>query len=111
MSGRRVADVRQGWGVAAHERVVLTPARLAPGRGQATLIEAAALIKGHGLDDVRFVLAGDAAKPAFARELDALAVEARRSIHAGARRRRGRSSGGVHRRGGRRLSRRRTLTA
>jgi glycosyltransferase involved in cell wall biosynthesis len=61
--------------VAAHERVVLTPARLAPGRGQQTLIEAAALIKGRGLDDVRFVLAGDAAKPTFARELDALAVK------------------------------------
>ncbi len=73
VSGRRVADIRQAWGVAAHERVVLTPARLAPGRGQETLIEAAALIKGRGLDDVRFVLAGDAAKPAFARELDALA--------------------------------------
>jgi glycosyltransferase involved in cell wall biosynthesis len=75
VSGRRVADIRQAWGVAAHERVVLTPARLAPGRGHATLIEAAALIKGHGLDDVRFVLAGDATKPAFARELDALAVK------------------------------------
>ncbi len=79
VSARRVADVRQAWGVAAHERVVLTPARLAPGRGQATLIEAAALIKGHGLDDVRFVLAGDAARPAFARELDALAVK--RGVH------------------------------
>jgi glycosyltransferase involved in cell wall biosynthesis len=75
VSGGRVADVRQAWGVAAHERVVLTPARLAPGRGQPTLIEAAALIKSRGLYDVRFVLAGDAAKPAFAREIDALAVK------------------------------------
>jgi glycosyltransferase involved in cell wall biosynthesis len=75
VSGRRVADVRQAWGVAAHERVVLTPARLAPARGQTTLIEAAALIKAHGLDDVRFVLSGDAARPAFARELDALAAK------------------------------------
>jgi glycosyltransferase involved in cell wall biosynthesis len=75
VSGRRVADIRSGWGVAAHERVVLMPARLAPSRGPQTLIEAAALIKGRGLDDVRFVLAGEAAKPAFARELDALAVK------------------------------------
>ena len=75
VTGRRVADIRQAWGVAAHERVVLTPARLAPGRGQATLIEAAALLKARGLDDVRFVLAGDAARPAFARELDALAAK------------------------------------
>jgi glycosyltransferase involved in cell wall biosynthesis len=75
VSGGRVADVRAGWGVAAHERVVLTPTRLAPGRGPQTLIEAAALIKGSGLDDVRFVLAGEAAKPVFARELDALALK------------------------------------
>jgi glycosyltransferase involved in cell wall biosynthesis len=75
VSGRRVFDVRASWGVAAHERVVLMPARLAPGRGPQTLIEAAALIKGRGLDDVRFVLAGEAAKPVFARELDALAVK------------------------------------
>ncbi len=70
-----MSDVRSSWGVAAHERVVLMPARLAPGRGHQTLIEAAALIKGQGLEDVRFVLAGEAAKPAFARELDALAIK------------------------------------
>jgi glycosyltransferase involved in cell wall biosynthesis len=75
VSGRRVSDIRGSWGVAAHERVVLMPARLAPGRGQHMLIEAAALIKGQGLDDVRFVLAGEAAKPAFAGELDALAIK------------------------------------
>ncbi len=63
VSGRRVAEIRHAWGVAAHERVELTPARLAPARGQTTLIEAAALIKTRGVDDVRFVLAGDAAKP------------------------------------------------
>ena len=75
VTGRRVSEVRAGWGVAAHERVVLMPARLAPGRGPQTLIEAAALVKSGGLDDVRFVLAGDAAKPVFARELDALAIK------------------------------------
>ena len=75
VSGRRVADVRSAWGVTAHERVVLSPARLAPGRGQQTLIEAAAMIRSRGLDDVRFVVSGEAAKPAFARELDALAVK------------------------------------
>ena len=74
VSGKRVAEVRESWGVAPHERVVLTPARLVPGRGHETLIEAAALIKDRGLDDVRFVMAGDAEKPGFARQLDALAV-------------------------------------
>ncbi len=71
----RVAKVREAWGAAAHVRVALAPARLEVGRGQRTLIEAAALIKGRGLDDVRFVLAGDAAKPAFARELETLAAQ------------------------------------
>ena len=74
VSRKRVAEVRESWGAAPHERVVLTPARLTHGRGHETLIEAAALIKDRGLDDVRFVMAGDAEKPAFARELDALAV-------------------------------------
>ena len=72
---QRVAKIRATWGAAAHERVVLTSARLAFGRGQRTLIEAAALIKARGLEDVRFVLAGEAEKLAFARELDALAGE------------------------------------
>ena len=75
VSGRRVSDVRSSWGVAAHERVVLMPARLAPSCGPHTLIEAAALIKDRGLNDVRFVLAGEAAKLVFARELEALAVK------------------------------------
>jgi glycosyltransferase involved in cell wall biosynthesis len=75
VSRQRVAQIRESWGAAPHERVVLAPARLAPARGQNPLIEAAALIKARGVPDVRFVLAGDAEKPAFARELDALAIE------------------------------------
>jgi glycosyltransferase involved in cell wall biosynthesis len=72
---QRVAHVREGWGAAPHERVVLAPAKLAPARGQRLVIEAATILKGRGLQDIRFVLAGEAAKPAFGRELDALAVE------------------------------------
>jgi glycosyltransferase involved in cell wall biosynthesis len=77
VSRQRVAKVRENWGAAPHERVVLTPARLAPARGQRTLIEAAALVKARGFEDIRFVFAGDAVKLAFARELDAYAVERR----------------------------------
>ena len=73
VSRQRVAQTREGWDVAPHERVVLQPARLAPGRGQRLVIEAARALKHRGLADVQFVLAGEAAKPAFARELDALA--------------------------------------
>ncbi len=74
VSRSRVAKVREGWSVAPHERVVLAPGRLMPRRGQALVVEAAALIARRGLDDVRFVLAGEAQKAAFARELDALAA-------------------------------------
>ncbi len=73
VSRARVAKVREAWGVAPHERVVLAPGRLMPERGQALAIEAAALIAKRGLEDVRFVLAGEPLKVAFGRELDALA--------------------------------------
>jgi len=73
VSRERVAKARQGWGAAPHERVVLAPARLAPSRGHKLVIEAAALLAEKGLVDVRFVLAGEAAKSSFARELDAFA--------------------------------------
>ena len=74
VSRERVAKAREDWGVEPHERVVLAPARLAPSRGQRLVIEAASLLKARGLQDIRFVLAGEAAKPSFARELDALAA-------------------------------------
>ncbi len=74
VSRPRVAKVRDGWGVAPHERVVLAPGRLSPARGAALMIEAAALLAGHRLEDVRFVLAGEAQKASFGRELDALAA-------------------------------------
>ena len=75
VSRLRVAKAREAWGAAPHERVVLAPSRLAPRRGQRFVIEAAAILKERGLDDIRFVLAGDAAKPALARELDALTAK------------------------------------
>jgi glycosyltransferase involved in cell wall biosynthesis len=71
----RVAKARHGWGAAPHERIVLAPTRLGPARGQRTLIEAAALLRERGLNDIRFVLAGETPKAAFARELDALGSE------------------------------------
>ena len=72
VSRSRVAKARESWGVAPHERVVLAPGRLAPGRGQTLVVEAAALIRKRGLEDVRFVLAGEPLKASFARDLDAL---------------------------------------
>jgi glycosyltransferase involved in cell wall biosynthesis len=75
VSRQGVGNARERWGVASHERVVLAPGRIAPRRGQALVMEAAALLAGRGLDDVRFVLAGEAEKPSYARELDALASQ------------------------------------
>ncbi|RBP15481.1 glycosyltransferase involved in cell wall biosynthesis [Roseiarcus fermentans] len=74
ISRQRVGKARERWGVASHERVVLAPGRLAPGRGQALMVEAAALLAGRGLEDLRWVLAGEGQKPSVGRELDQLAV-------------------------------------
>jgi len=69
----RVARLREVWGVAPHERVVLVAARLTEWKGQKVLIEAARLLRERGLDEVRYILAGDAqGREAYARELDAL---------------------------------------
>jgi glycosyltransferase involved in cell wall biosynthesis len=69
----RVARLRADWGVAPHERVALVAARLTPWKGHRVLIEAASRIKAKGLDDVRFVLAGDPqGRDGYVRELDAL---------------------------------------
>jgi glycosyltransferase involved in cell wall biosynthesis len=69
----RVARLRAAWGVAPHERVVLVAARLTAWKGHKVLIEAAHRLQGQGLDDVRYILAGDAqGRDGYARELDAL---------------------------------------
>ncbi len=68
----RVLRLRESWGVAPHERVVLLAARLTEWKGQRVLIEAARLLKERGLADVRYVLAGDTqGRDAYARDLDA----------------------------------------
>jgi len=68
----RVAKMRETWGVAPHDRIVLLAARLTEWKGQKTLIEAARLLKNAGVEDVRYVLAGDAqGRDAYVRELDA----------------------------------------
>jgi glycosyltransferase involved in cell wall biosynthesis len=74
VSRQRVTSARDSWGAAPHERIVVAPARLAPSRGQKLVIEAAAILHRKGLSDIRFMLAGEAAKPPFVRELDAFAV-------------------------------------
>ncbi len=70
----RVTELRQAWGVAPHERIVLLAARLTGWKGQRVVIEAAAKLKPDG---VRFILAGDAqGRDGYVKELDRL-IEAR----------------------------------
>ena len=64
----RVTQLREIWGVAPHERVVLLAARLTGWKGQRVLIEAAARLR---LEGVRYVLAGDPqGRDGYVRELD-----------------------------------------
>jgi glycosyltransferase involved in cell wall biosynthesis len=57
----RVASVRSRWGVDDSKRLVLHAARLTNWKGQKFVIDAAALLAQRGLlDDVVFILAGDA---------------------------------------------------
>jgi glycosyltransferase involved in cell wall biosynthesis len=69
----RVARLRNSWGVAPHERIVLLAARLTAWKGHKVLIEAAGRLKAEGIGDVRYILAGDVqARDSYAKEIDAL---------------------------------------
>jgi glycosyltransferase involved in cell wall biosynthesis len=67
---RRVERLRAAWSVAPHQRIVLLPARLAPRKGHAVLIEAAKRLAETGRKDVRFIFVGDAPSEAFRRALE-----------------------------------------
>ena len=69
----RIAALRQAWGIAPHERIVLLAARLTGWKGQRVLIEAARLMKNNGLADTAFILAGDPqGRESYVAELDSL---------------------------------------
>jgi len=60
ISADRVAALRSAWGVPDGRRIVLLAARLTRWKGQEVLIDAAEQLVKGGLEDVDFVLAGDA---------------------------------------------------
>jgi glycosyltransferase involved in cell wall biosynthesis len=76
----RVQRVRAEWGVAAHERVVLLPARLSARKGHAVMLEAARRLLGEGLAgegsaseglrDIRILFVGDAHSDSFLRNIE-----------------------------------------
>ena len=68
----RVERLRQQWGVAAYERVLLMPARLSARKGHETLIEALKiLLTNDAAKDLKVILAGDAHSRAFRKNLEA----------------------------------------
>jgi glycosyltransferase involved in cell wall biosynthesis len=68
---KRVQKLRQDWGVAPDERIVLLAARLTEWKGQKILINAAKVLKDKGFDDVRYILAGDAqGRDGYVKELE-----------------------------------------
>jgi glycosyltransferase involved in cell wall biosynthesis len=74
----RVEKLRQDWGLAPHQRIVLLPARLTAWKGQRVLVEAASILCDAGLEDTIFVLAGDhQGRDSYVAELDALVAERR----------------------------------
>src|SRR3984957_8544328 len=69
----RVARLRNEWGVAPDERIVLLAARLTSWKGHRVLLEAARRLKEQGVTGVRYILAGDAqGRSGYVREIDAL---------------------------------------
>jgi glycosyltransferase involved in cell wall biosynthesis len=77
VDAERVQRLRQSWGLAPDDRIVLLAARLTGWKGQRVLIEAAKLLVAQGLTDTKFVLAGDdQGRDAYVRELRGRIAEA-----------------------------------
>jgi glycosyltransferase involved in cell wall biosynthesis len=68
----RVQQLREAWGVAPDDRIVMVAARLTGWKGQKVLVEAAKILVDRGLRDTKFILAGDPqGRDGYVRELDA----------------------------------------
>lgn len=77
VNSARVKYLREIWGVASEERIVLLAARLTAWKGHKTLIEAARLLGKAGLSGTKFILAGDdQGRSAYVRDIDAAIGEA-----------------------------------
>ncbi len=73
----RVQTLRQAWGIAPGERIVLLAARLSPWKGHKILIEAARQLVSAGLADIKFILAGDEkTRGTYIKEVDAAIASA-----------------------------------
>lgn len=73
----RVMALRQAWGIAPGERIVLLAARLSPRKGHKIFIEAVRQLVAAGVSDIKFILAGDArGHGSYVKELDAAIARA-----------------------------------
>ncbi len=73
----RVQQLRQSWGVAPGERIILLAARLSPWKGHKILVDAARLLIAQGAGEIKFILAGDEqGHAAFLKDLDRVIGEA-----------------------------------
>lgn len=76
VSAARVRRLRARWNVAAHERVVLLPARLAARKGHAVMIEAAKRLAAEGVGDIRILFVGDPHSESFRQAIEAQIMRA-----------------------------------
>ncbi len=76
VSPSRVHRLRAQWGVAAHERIVLLPARLSARKGHALMIEAAKRLAAEGMGDIRIVFVGEPHSDSFRRTIETQIVRA-----------------------------------
>lgn len=77
VTSERVEKMRRSWLVTPDQRVILLAARLTNWKGQKQLIDAAALVRQHGIKDVVFVLAGDPqGRQNYVNELDDMIAKA-----------------------------------
>jgi len=78
----RVQALRKAWKVAPDKRILLLAARLTGWKGQKYLIEATALLRERGLDDIVTILAGDSqSRNHYVSELETLIIERHLTHH------------------------------
>ncbi|MDE2578211.1 MAG: glycosyltransferase family 4 protein [Hyphomicrobiales bacterium] len=72
----RVRFLREQWGVAPDQRIVLLPARMTRRKGHLVLVAAAKMLREAGRGDLVFVLIGAGARGGYEREIDRAAAAA-----------------------------------
>jgi glycosyltransferase involved in cell wall biosynthesis len=72
----RVRRLHEAWRVAPHEQIVLLPARTSERKGHRVLIEATALLKQRGADNLAVIFVGEEKSGGQTREIDRVITKA-----------------------------------